>query len=214
MAALAADPSPQSGDGSRAGLIAAPPREIFLFAARTLGWAVVFFTAWYLAAKPVSLTTSWIAARMLGVLPNVETARVSWRDHKTSFEVVPDASVVYKLRLRPDMVVDMDVNTMKQTYGIPFFIALLAAARVRRFAAKAMIGVAILAILAADGIASEVIIGFGMTQVPGGALPFAPSAWLGTLYALGLQLGTLIFPCVVPVALAVGFSGALTRTKT
>jgi hypothetical protein len=206
VAPLAADPSPERA-GSRAGLISAPPREIFLFAARTLGWAAIFFAAWYFAAKPVSLTTSWIAARMLEWTAPVDAARVSWRDDRASFELEPAASIVYGHRLPADMVVDMDVNTMKQSYGLPFFLALLAAARPRRFASKAAIGLAILTILAADGIACEVAIGLGMTQVAGGAMPFAPSAFIGTAYALGLQLGTLIFPCVVPVVLVVWFAG-------
>ena len=206
MAALAADPSPRPGDGSRGSLIAAPPRDVFLFAARTLGWALVMFAAWYLAAKPVSLGTSWIAARMLEATTPAGDVRIAWRDDRTLFELRPDASTTYRHRLPQDLAVDIEVNTLKQTYGVPFFLALLAAARARRFAAKALSGVATLTLLAAIGIACEVAIGFGLSQV-GGAQPFATGAGAGTLFALGFQLGTLIFPSVVPVALVVGFAG-------
>jgi hypothetical protein len=209
---VASTPSPEPA-GPRDGLIGAAPRDILLFAARTLAWAIVFFGAWYVAAKPISLVTSWIAARALEATTPAGSVRVAWRNDRTLFEIGPDASTTYRDRLPAGMSVDMEVNTLKQTYGVPFFLALLAAARARRFVAKATAGVAILMVLAAIGIACEVAIGFGSTQVAG-AQPFAPGAAAGTLFALGLQLGTLIFPCVVPVALAIGFAGRITRIPT
>lgn len=206
---MASTPSPEPA-GPRDGLIGAAPRDILLFAARTLAWAIVFFGAWYLAAKPISLASSWIAARALEATTPAGSVRVAWRNDHTLFEIRPDASTSYRDRLPAGMSVDMEVNTLKQTYGVPFFLALLAAARARRFVVKATAGVAILMVLAAIGIACEVAIGFGTTQVAG-AQPFAPDAAAGTLFALGFQLGTLIFPCVVPVALAIGFAAAAAK---
>jgi hypothetical protein len=203
---VASTPSPQPA-GPRDGLIGAAPRDILLFAARTLAWAVLFFGAWYVAAQPISLATSWIASRMLEATTRAGSARIAWHNDQVLFAIRPDASTTYRDRLPADMSVDMEVNTLKQTYGVPFFLALLAAARARRFAAKAAAGVAILVVLAAIGTACEVAIGFGTTQVAG-AQPFAPGAAAGTLFALGFQLGTLIFPCVVPVVLCLAFAGS------
>jgi len=200
---VASTPSPRP-PGARDGLIGAAPRDILLFAARTLAWAVVSFGAWYAAAKPVSLVTSWIAARVIEATAPAGSVRVSWHNEQTLFEIRPDPSTIYRERLPADLSVDMEVNTLKQTYGLPFFLALLAAARARRFIAKAAAGAAILIVLAAIGVACEVAVGFGMTQVAG-AQTFAPGPWVGTLYALGLQLGTLIFPSVVPVILCVAY---------
>jgi hypothetical protein len=202
---LAADPTSRT-EGSGGGLKGATPRDIFLFAARTLGWAAVFFTAWYLAARPISLGVSWIAARMLEATPAVGKAHIAWRDARVAFEMTPDASIAYRYRLRNDMLLEEDVNTLKQLYGVPFFLALLAAARTRKFAAKAAIGVAILTLLAAIGISCEMVIGLGGIRTPLGEAPFVPGAFAGTLYALGFQLGTLIFPAVVPVAMAVAMN--------
>ena len=209
---MASTPSPEPA-GPRDGLIGAAPRDILLFAARTLAWAILFFGAWYVAAQPVSLATSWIAARMLEATTPAGSARIAWHKDQVLFAIRPDATTTYRDRLPADMSVDMQVNAMKQTYGVPFFLALLAAARARRFVAKAAAGVAILMVLAAIGIACEAAIGFGTTQVAG-TQPFAPGAAAGTLFALGFQLGTLIFPCVVPVALAIGFAGRITRIPT
>lgn len=203
---MASTPSPEPA-GPRDGLIGAAPRDILLFAARTLAWAIVFFGAWYVAAKPISLATSWIAGRALEATTPAGSVRVAWRNDRTLFEIRPDASTIYRDRLPADLSVDMEVNTLKQTYGVPFFLALLAAARARRFVAKAAAGAAILMVLAAIGVACEVAVGFGMTQVANAGQPFAPGATAGTLFALGLQLGTLIFPCVVPVVLCVAFAG-------
>ena len=209
---MASTPPPQS-PGARDGLIGASPRDILLFAARTLAWAVLFFGAWYVAAKPISIATSWIAARMIEIVTPAGSVRVAWRNDQTLFEIQPDASTSYRARLPAGMSVDMESNTLKQTYGVPFLLALLAAARARRFSMKAAAGVAILIVLAAIGIACEVAIGFGTTQVAG-IQPFAPGTAAATLFALGFQLGTLIFPCVVPVALAIGFAGRITRTSS
>ena len=201
---MASTPSPDPA-GPRDGLIGAAPRDILLFAARTLAWAVLFFGAWYVAAQPISLATSWIAARIVEATTPAGPARIAWRNDKVMFTIPPDASTAYRDRLPAGMSVDMEVNTLKQTYGVPFFLALLAAARARRYAAKAAAGAAILVVLAAIGIACEVAIGFGTTQVAG-TQPFAPGAAAGTLFALGFQLGTLIFPCVVPVVLCLAFA--------
>jgi hypothetical protein len=203
---VAANPSPGE-TGPRAGLIGAAPRDILLFAARTLAWAVLSFAAWYAAAQPLSLTTSWIAARVVEATAPVQRVGIRWHDGQVAFEMQPDASVAYRERLPADMSVDMDVNVMKQTYGVPFFLALLAAAKARRFILKASIGTATLIVLAAIGIACEVAVGLGSTAIAGDIQPFAPGPVAGTLFALGLQLGTLIFPSVVPAALAIGMQG-------
>lgn len=198
---MAAKPSP----GTAGGLIRAAPRGILLFAARTLAWAVVFFAAWLLVAKPLSLATSWIAARIVETATPASAVAIAWHEGHVIFSLQPDPSTTFNHHLPPGMVVDVDVSPLKQIYGVPFLLALLAAGRVRRLAARAAIGAAILLLLAAIGIACEAAVGFGMARV-GSAQPFAPAVVAGTLFALGFQLGTLIFPCVVPVALCVAFA--------
>ena len=81
-----------------------------------------------------------------------------------------------------------------------FFLALLLASRPPRLAAKALLGIALLWALAAFGVACEVAISLGNIAGPSGPLVHF-NAFAATFAALGFQLGTLIFPTVVPAML-------------
>ena len=205
MAAVAADNPARAPSGN--GLIGAPPRAIVAFAARTLAWSVPLFAAWYLAAQPLSLAACWGAARMLDHAAPVERTAIEWHDGHVTFLMVPDASTVYAQRLRSGMSFEIPVNAAKQTYGLPFFLALLLGGRSRRFAAKGAGGCAALLALASAGIACEVAIAYASLRVPGGAHLFAPGAVGATLIALGFQLGSLLLPSAGPIALWAGLEG-------
>jgi hypothetical protein len=206
---VAEDDSAQPAGG--AGLIGASPRSILAFAARTIAWCVPLFALWYFASQPISLGSSWIAAKLLDVAAPVERTRVEWRDERITFVLTPDATTLYALRLKSGIAFEVPADPRKQTYGLPFFLALLLAARSRRIAVKAVAGGAVLFAFAAIGIACEVAIGYAGVSLPGSARVFVPGATQATLIALGFQLGTLIFPSVAPVALWAGLD-ALRRT--
>jgi hypothetical protein len=197
------DPGSLARSGSR--LIGAPPRAIFLFAARTLGWGIVFFALWFAAAKPLSLTTAWIAARSLEWSAPIAGIRLAWEERGVALEVRPDAAAIYRSAVPAGSVYDTDVNPLKQTYGIPFFLALLAAGRAKRIAVKAIAGVAVLLALAAAGVACEVMVALGPLRGPTGMPVFAPGPMGSAIVALGFQLGTLIFPTVAPIAVWLWF---------
>ncbi len=93
------------------------------------------------------------------------------------------------------------MDPRKQTYGLAFFLALLLASRARHKVFKALAGIAVLMGLASIGVACEAAIAYAGIVLPAGDHVFVPAVASGTLIALGFQLGTLIFPSVVPVAL-------------
>jgi len=206
---VAEDDSEKPAGG--AGLIGASPRSILAFAARTIAWCVPAFALWYAASQPISLASSWIAAKLLDATAPVEHTRIEWRDDKVMFVLAPDASTTYSQRLKSGVAFEVPVDPRKQTYGLPFLVALLLAARSRRIALRAAAGGAVLLVLASVGIACEVAIGYAGIALPGSARIFVPGAVGATLIALGFQLGTLIFPSVAPVALWAGMD-ALRRT--
>lgn len=195
------DPAQAAG---ATGLIGASPRTILAFAARTIAWCLPLFALWLVAAQPISLAASWCAAKLVDGIAPVQHTRVEWRDGRVAFQVEPNSTAVYLHHLRPGMVFEIPVDARKQTYGLPFFVALLLAAKARRLAVKAAGGMAILLALAALGIGCEVAIALASLAPPGGGRVFNPGTASATLIALGFQLGTLIFPSVVPVALWAG----------
>jgi hypothetical protein len=176
-------------------------RGIFFFALRVLGWSLVVFALWYFAARPVSMGVAWAAAELLPAGAPVERARPRWKPPQVVFDVELDGATTYRNRLRPDAVFEVALNPLKQTFGLPFFLALLLASRPPRLAAKAALGAAVLLALAAFGVACEVAINLGALVAPGGGALVEFNAFRATFAALGYQLGTLIFPTVVPAML-------------
>ena len=176
-------------------------RGVFAFALRVIAWSVVLFALWYIAARPLSLGVAWGAAGLLHAGAPVERANPRWADAKTMFDLELDGSTTYRRHLPSDAVFEVMVNPLKQTFGLPFFLALLLASRPPRLARKAALGAAILLGLAAFGVACEVAVNLGNIVGPDGLALVDFSAFQATFAALGFQLGTLIFPTVVPAML-------------
>jgi hypothetical protein len=206
---MAEDDSPQPA--GRTSLIGASPRTILAFAARTIAWCVPLFALWYFAAQPVSLAASWGAAKLLAFTAPVENTHATWRDDRVTFELSPDATTQFARHLKPGLAFEVPVDVRKQTYGLPFFLALLLAGGLRRMAVKALVGCAVLLALSSIGIACEVAVAYAGIALPGGGSLFSPGQADATLIALGYQLGTIIFPSVMPVALWTGLE-ALPRS--
>ena len=189
----------ESEIGERRGL-SATPRSIVAFALRVIAWGVVFFGVWILAAKPISIAAGWGAARLLEVAPRIEHVDVAWRDGRIVFGVEPDVEAGARLHLPPRASLEVPIDTLKFTYGVPFFLALMLASRSCHLRAVAAAVIA-LGLLALVGIACEMGISLAAVASPAGAKPLAPGPLPMTVLALGFQLGTLMFPSLLPVAL-------------
>ena len=170
----------------------------FAFALRVIAWSVVLFALWFFAARPLSLAVAWGASALLQAGAPVERAKPRWNEGRVVFDVELDGATTYRKGLRSDAVFEVAVNPLRQTFGLPFFLALLLASWPARLARRAALGIAILLGLAAFGVACEVAVHLGTIAGPGGALLLDFSAFAATFAALGMQLGTLIFPTVVP----------------
>ena len=187
-----------------ASLIGASPKSILAFAARTIAWCIPMFALWLVAAQPISMAAAWGAEKLLDRMAPVRQTRIEWRDGRVAFLAQPDTTTEYLNHLRPGLTFEVPIDVRRQTYGVPFFLALLLAAKSRRLAAKAAAGVAILLVLAAVGVACEAAIGLATLAPQGGGRVFSFGAASATLIALGFQLGSLIFPSVGPVVLWAG----------
>jgi hypothetical protein len=131
----------------------------------------------------------------------VERVKTSAQGRELVFQVEPDDSTMRRNHFRPGVVLDVTTNPLQHTFGIPFLLALLLASRPPGLAWKAMAGCAVLLALASLGLACDVMVRLGSLAAPNGGPVFAFNAAGKEAIALGYQLGTLIFPTVIPVLL-------------
>jgi len=96
-----------------------------------------------------------------------------------------------------------DVEPAHYAYGLPLFLALLAAARSRRFAAKAITGYLIL--LAPQAVSLVFDILRQIITAGGNPVDLRIAQWQMEGIVFGYQCGTLVLPTLVPVALWLWF---------
>jgi hypothetical protein len=100
----------------------------------------------------------------------------------------------------------MDVDPMLYTYGLPFFVALMLAARAKGW--KVLAGAVVLLPFQAWGIAFDFLAQVVRTGADVSAQA-GLSGWRSEGVALAYQAGSLLFPVLVPVALWVAFNRPL-----
>ena len=169
---------------------------ILLVAARALLLLPVFLALWYFASPVLS----WIGGRVAVPVIAMATDRVAME--------LKERSVVYAVTLEkpygasgaPRAEAEVEVLAPKFTYGIAFFLALCVAAKESRTRLVGIaLGAAFLAVLPAIGIASNALKDLGAVAE---LQPFLRwGAGTREVIALGYQVGTLILPPVVPVAI-------------
>jgi hypothetical protein len=176
-------------------------RGVAAFALRVIAWGLVCFPAWYFASSPLSKAVAAAASRMAESMGPVGTvhARIERRD--AIFNVEPAPATVLVQRLPIGMSIEVPVNPLKHTFGIPFFLALLFASRPPGLAWKAPLGIVAIALLAALGMACDLLVQLRQAASPQGVLLFPFGAAAREAIAVGYQLGVLILPTVMPVVL-------------
>jgi hypothetical protein len=185
-------------------------RGLASFVLRVLGLGVVFFALWSLGHGPISSMTAWPAARIATVPAAVESASIRRQGRTVVFDIEPSYETARRGRLVPGTVFEVSADPLKYSFGLPFFFALLVASRPAGLAWKLPAGAAIVLALASVGLACEVLIQVGSVPGPGATALFALRG--KDAIALGFQLGSLIFPSVVPAMLwAAMDSGTIRR---
>lgn len=170
----------------------APPRSaVWRFALLALAWLVPCFALWYLLAPWQGRVLAWLAKFTLsfaneGVIRALEFEG-SLARFVTNLEVRNAAQA-------GDVV--FEVNPLLYAYGTAIVVALMAASRANW--RKYLIGLAVLVPFQVWGIAFDVL-----AQAVRGGTSIASQAgligWKAEAAALGYQLGSLIFPAVVPI---------------
>jgi hypothetical protein len=183
-------------------MTAEAPPSVGKFALRTFLWLPPCFAAWYFGAQYLAPLVGAVGRMLVEVFAS---GLVSGLEREGL-----DLLFVTTIQVHPapdqTAVLLVDVNPLLYTYGLPFFVALMLAARAKWW--KILAGAAVLVPFQGWGIAFD----FLAQVVRTGSEISAQAGLLGPraeVIALAYQIGSLLFPALIPVALWVAFNRPL-----
>jgi hypothetical protein len=165
------------------------------FVLRTFLWLPPCFAAWYFSAQyhaavAGELARLWVNQFKSGIVSALE-------------QQGPDLVFVTTIEVHPapgqTALLLLDVNSLLYTYGLGFFLALMLASRARWW--KILVGAVVLLPFQSWGIAFDFLVQVGVNLGPDVAAQAGLSGWRAEVIALGYQIGSLIFPSLIPVVL-------------
>jgi hypothetical protein len=181
-----------------------PARPIARFVARVFAWLPPAFLVWYFAAPvllwPVKLVVSLVA-------------RLGFADLVRAVEQ-HGSNLTFVTTLHPGearvqgATIAVDVDLLVYSLGLPFFAALVGAAREPGRAQRLALGFLAMLPFIAWGALAEFLKHVAITAGPLVASQTGFAAWQRELIAFAYQLGSLILPTVVPAILWVALHRA------
>ncbi|WP_435100901.1 exosortase H-associated membrane protein [Arhodomonas sp. AD133] len=175
------------------------------FLLRAVLWLVIVFVAWAWLAPVLLLPVAWLTEPVLTALQPQAVAGVE-ASGKAAVDIVTrfDASMLPARNQTPERAheIAFSVNALKYGYGLPLIVALTLAAEgvsTRRRVLCVLGGSVLVLAVQVWGVSFEALLVLGRQLGPRVAevLDFSPFAHEAV--ALGYQLGSLIFPPVLPV---------------
>lgn len=179
------------------------PDPLAGFILRTVLWLPACFAAWYWSASWHASLAGYLARHLIGAFH----AGLVTAIEQPGTDLVFVTSLVVQPAPGQDALLLPEVNPRLYTYGLPFFAALMLAARASAW--KLVAGACALLPFQAWGIAFDLLAQVGMKLGPEVAAKAGVTGWLREAVVLGYQLGTLIFPTLVPVLLWAAFNRPL-----
>jgi len=178
------------------------PPSLGNFLLRTFLWLPPCFAAWYFSAQPHGAVAGRVALLIVDQLrprlvPTLERSGVDLV-FVTTLEVHPAPGVTGMLLPQ--------VNPLIYTYGLALFVALMLATRAKWW--KLFAGIFLLLPFQGWGIALDFLVQVAVMLGPEVSAQVGLLGWRREAIALGYQVGTLILPALVPVALWALFSAA------
>jgi len=173
------------------------------FLGRTLLALPVALALWYAAAPWLDALAAHIARPAIAWMSAGSVAAPKLRGERAYFSVRLQAPYA-GARTAPPAEAELDVNASLYTFGIALFAALSAGARFSRRAAPIAVGLAVLTLLPAWGVAFDVMKQLATTRELAPYLGF--SATTRTAIAFAFQVGSLMLPTLAPVALWVALN--------
>jgi hypothetical protein len=176
--------------------------SVFAFLGRTLLAFPVALALWYLASPWLDALAANVARPAIAVMSGGTVAPPAMRE-RTYFKIRLQAPYA-GARTAPPVEAEADVNVSLYTFGIALFAALSAAAAFSRRALPVAVGLAVLALLPAWGVAFDVMKQLATTRELAPYLGFSEAT--RAAIALAFQVGSLLMPTLAPVALWVALN--------
>jgi hypothetical protein len=173
--------------------------SVWSFFASALAWFIAITLLW----MPVSPWTSYPAALLArialvyGAADWVRSVQVS--PHSLQAETRIEVAIPGQTRRHGIAELVADVAPAHYAYGLPLYLALLAASRSRRFVRHAATGYLILLFPQAFSLAFDIL--KQIVAGAGGLLQLRVAQWQVEGVVLGYQCGALLVPTLAPVAL-------------
>jgi hypothetical protein len=169
------------------------PASLGRFVAAVLMWLPATFALWYFAA-PVLL---WPVVMLLRIV-----AAAGFPDLILGVDM-DTATLTFLTTLRPGHViaggmVNVDVNLLLYSFGLPLFAALTLAARDAHWKRNLLLGYALMLPFIAWGGLADFLKNVAITAGPQVSVQTGFVAWQRELIAFAFQFGSLILPSVVP----------------
>jgi hypothetical protein len=176
---------------------------VLAFLGRTLLALPFALALWYFASPWQDALAAHVARPAIAWMSEGTVAAPEMRDRRAYFKVrlvAPYAGA----RTAAPAEAEMDVNVSLYTFGIALFAALSAGAQFSRRAAPVAIGLAVLLVLPAWGVAFDVMKQLATTRELAPYLGFSEAT--RTAIALAFQVGSLLLPTLAPVGLWVALN--------
>lgn len=171
----------------------ASPPSVGKFVLRTLLWLPPCFAAWYFIAQQHAAVAGGLARLLVEQFkPGLVTALEQSANRLTfvtTLQVQPAPGQTGLLAL--------EVNPLVYTYGLAFFLALMLASRAKWW--KLLVGAAVLLPFQVWGIAFDFLGLIGARLGPDISAQAGLLGWRAEAIALCYQVGSLIFPSLIPV---------------
>lgn len=165
------------------------------FVLRTFLWLPPSFAAWYFIAPAHAAITGMLARVWVDLFKSGLVSAIERQGSEVAF--------VTTLQVHPapgqTALLVPDVNSLLYTYGLAFFLALMVAARGKWW--KILAGAAALLPFQGWGIAFDFLAQVAARLGSDIAVQAGLTGWRGEAIALGYQVGSLIFPTLVPIVL-------------
>jgi hypothetical protein len=165
------------------------------FVLRTFLWLPPCFAAWYFTAQYHGALAGGLARALVDLLrPGIVSAL-----ENAGLDLVFVTAIQVHPAPGQTALLLPEVNPLIYTYGMAFFLALMLATRSAWW--KIVVGAAVLVPFQSWGIAFDFLAQVGIKLGPEVSAQAGLLGWRAEATALGYQLGSLIFPSLIPVVL-------------
>ena len=178
------------------------------FVLRTFLWMPPCFAAWYFSAPWHTAIAGWLAR----IIANLFSSGIVSALERSGLDLVFVTTIkVYPAPGQAALLVP-EVNPLLYTYGLALFLSLMLADRARWW--KILVGAAVLLPFQSWGIAFDFLAQVGVRLGPEVSAQAGLQGWRAETIALGYQLGSLIFPTLLPVVVWATFSELITGPQS